>query len=50
MVAVAALSSQDTEKLVEEADVVDGDGEFDMTAVARAAIQRVEAARCAPAR
>ena len=45
--AVAALSSQETEKLVEKAYVVNGDGKFDVTAVARAAVQRAETACCA---
>jgi hypothetical protein len=49
VMAVATLSAQYTEKLVEEADMVDGNREFNMTAVAGTAVQRVEAASCASA-
>lgn len=45
--AVTTLSSEDAEKLVEEADVVDGDGELDVSAVARAAMHGSETACCA---
>ena len=50
VVAIAALSPENAEELVEEADVVYRHGEFDVAAVARAAVQCVETACCASAK